>query len=43
MSEKGENIIEDAGGLEAYDAMVRAKRVKMPMVNIENRSQDVFD
>jgi len=43
MSKEGEKIIEEAGGLEAYDAMVRAKRVKMPMVSMENRSQIVFD
>jgi hypothetical protein len=43
MSKEGEKIVEEAGGLEAYDAMVRAKRVKMPMVSMENRSQIVFD
>jgi len=43
MSIDGRKIIEDAGGLEAYDAMVRAKRTKMPMVTMENRSQIVFD
>jgi hypothetical protein len=43
MSKEGEKIIQDAGGLEAYDAMVRAKRVKMPMVNIENKGQITFD
>jgi len=43
MSTEGWKIIEDAGGLEAYDTMVRAKRVKMPTVTMENRSQIVFD
>lgn len=43
MSRDGWRIIEEAGGLEAYDAMTRAKRVKMPMVTMENRSQIVFD
>jgi hypothetical protein len=43
MSKDGWKVIEDAGGLEAYDAMVRAKRVKMPMVTMDNRSQIVFD
>ncbi|MCX6651331.1 MAG: transglutaminase family protein [Methanomassiliicoccales archaeon] len=43
MSTNGKKIIEDAGGLEAYDAMVRAKRVKMPMVKMENTGQITFD
>jgi len=43
MSRDGWKVIEDAGGLEAYDAMVRAKRTKMPMVTLDNRSQIVFD
>jgi len=43
MSIDGRKIIEEAGGPEAYDAMVRAKRTKMPMVTMENRSQIVFD
>jgi len=43
MSQDGYRMMEVMGGREAYDSMTRAKRVKRPMVNVENRSQIVFD
>ena len=43
MSKEGEKIIEEAGGLEAYDAMVRAKKVKGPKVELVRKAQITFD
>jgi len=43
MSQDGYKLIEEMGGPEAYDAMVRAKCVKRPMVEIQNHSQITFD
>lgn len=43
MSLDGMNVIEDAGGPEAYDAMVRAKKVKGPRMAMENKGQITFD
>ncbi len=42
--EKGRKIIEEAGGVEAYDHMVRAQEgAKKPELKIENKSQIVFE
>lgn len=42
--EKGRKIIEDAGGVEAYDKMSRAEKgAKKPELKIENKSQIVFE
>jgi hypothetical protein len=43
MSKEGEKIIQDAGGLEAYDAMVRAKKIKGPKVELVRKAQITFD
>jgi hypothetical protein len=42
--EKGRKIIEEAGGVEAYDRMVRVQEgAKKPELKIENKSQIVFE
>ncbi|MCG7844656.1 MAG: transglutaminase family protein [Methanomassiliicoccales archaeon] len=43
LNEKGRMIIEEAGGVEAYDAKVRAQMVKMPKMEMENKGQLTFD
>jgi hypothetical protein len=43
MSMDGNKIIEEAGGPEAYDAMVRAKRVKGPKADLVRNPQISFD
>jgi hypothetical protein len=43
LSTEGDKIIADAGGIEAYNAMVRAKTVKMPKMEMENIGQITFD
>jgi hypothetical protein len=43
MSLGGKKIIEDAGGLEAYDTMVRAKRTKGPKLELVHNPRITFD
>jgi len=43
LHERGKKVIEEAGGLEAYDAKVRANMIKMPSVHLENKGQITFD
>jgi len=43
LSTDGDRIIADIGGPEAYDALTRAKTVKMPKMELENKGEITFD
>ena len=42
--EKGRKIIKDAGGVKAYDRMIRSQEeFKKPKMNIEHKPQIIFE